>query len=99
MADPEGCGEANGQTDRAAATLDTIVVDGRKFLSIEENQVVHSMKLRPVLLVLLLLSGFYYLTTHVASTGALAPWLMHRACSTRSQAPKRSSGLDGERST
>ena len=35
------------------------------------------MKLRPVLLVLLLLSGFYYLTTHVASTGALAPWL-HR---------------------
>jgi S1-C subfamily serine protease len=36
------------------------------------------MKLRPVLLVLLLLSGFYYVTTHVASTGALAPWL-HRA--------------------
>jgi len=35
------------------------------------------MKLRPVLLVLLLLSGFYYLTTHMASTGALAPWL-HR---------------------
>jgi S1-C subfamily serine protease len=36
------------------------------------------MKLRPVLFVLLLLSGFYYLTTHVASTGAMAPWL-HRA--------------------
>ena len=36
------------------------------------------MKLRPVLLVLVLLSGFYYLTTHVTSTGALAPWL-HRA--------------------
>ncbi|MCU1320483.1 MAG: peptidase and chymotrypsin/Hap [Acidobacteriaceae bacterium] len=36
------------------------------------------MKLRPVLLVILLLSGFYYVTTHVASTGALAPWL-HRA--------------------
>ena len=35
------------------------------------------MKLRPVLLVILLLSGFYYLTTHVASTGAFAPWL-HR---------------------
>ena len=35
------------------------------------------MKLRPVLLVILLLSGFYYLTTHMASTGALAPWL-HR---------------------
>jgi S1-C subfamily serine protease len=33
------------------------------------------MKLRPVLLVILLLSGFYYVTTHVASTGALAPWL------------------------
>ncbi len=35
------------------------------------------MKLRPVLLVILLLSGFYYLTTHVASTGAFAPWV-HR---------------------
>jgi S1-C subfamily serine protease len=34
------------------------------------------MKLRPVLFVLLLLSGFYYLTTHVGSTGAMAP-LMH----------------------
>ena len=35
------------------------------------------MKLRPVLLVILLLSGFYYVTTHVASSGALAPWLHH----------------------
>jgi S1-C subfamily serine protease len=35
------------------------------------------MKLRPALLVILLLSGFYYVTTHVASSGALAPWL-HR---------------------
>src|SRR3984885_12005609 len=35
------------------------------------------MKLRPVLLVILLLSGFYYVTTHVGSTGAFAPWL-HR---------------------
>jgi S1-C subfamily serine protease len=33
------------------------------------------MKLRPVLLVILLLSGFYYVTTRVAPTGALAPWL------------------------
>jgi S1-C subfamily serine protease len=33
------------------------------------------MKLRPVLLVVLLLSGFYYLTTHVGSTGSFAPWL------------------------
>jgi len=39
------------------------------------------MKLRPVLLVILLLSGFYYLTTHVASTGSLAPWF-HRVFST-----------------
>ncbi len=31
------------------------------------------MKLRPVLLVLLLLSGFYYVTTHLASSGAMAP--------------------------
>jgi S1-C subfamily serine protease len=36
------------------------------------------MKLRPVLLVILLLSGFYYATTHMASSGNLAPWL-HRA--------------------
>jgi S1-C subfamily serine protease len=36
------------------------------------------MKLRPVLLVVLLLSGFYYLTTHVGSTGTVVPWL-HRA--------------------
>ncbi len=35
------------------------------------------MKIRPVVLVVLLLSGFYYVTTHVASTGVLAPWL-HR---------------------
>jgi S1-C subfamily serine protease len=33
------------------------------------------MKLRPVLLVLLLLSGFYYVTTHSSSTGRLFPWL------------------------
>jgi hypothetical protein len=34
-----------------------------------------AMKLRPVLLVVLLLAGFYYATTHLASTGALAHWL------------------------
>ncbi|MGD0796148.1 MAG: trypsin-like peptidase domain-containing protein [Acidobacteriaceae bacterium] len=33
------------------------------------------MKLRPVLLVVALLAGFYLVTTHLASTGALAPWL------------------------
>jgi S1-C subfamily serine protease len=36
---------------------------------------VGSMKLRPVLLVILLLAGFYYVTTHFVSTGTLAPWL------------------------
>ncbi len=36
------------------------------------------MKLRPVLLVLLLLAGFYYVTTHSASTGRLFPWLQHK---------------------
>lgn len=35
------------------------------------------MKLRPVLLVLLLLSGFYYVTTHVQTTGALSTWAHH----------------------
>ena len=33
------------------------------------------MKLRPVVLVILLLAGFYYLTTHAASTGRIFPWL------------------------
>jgi S1-C subfamily serine protease len=33
------------------------------------------MKLRPVLLVIVLLTGFYLATTHFASTGAMAPWL------------------------
>jgi S1-C subfamily serine protease len=33
------------------------------------------MKLRPVLLVLLLLTAFYYATTHLSSTGSLAPLL------------------------
>jgi S1-C subfamily serine protease len=37
------------------------------------------MKLRPVLLVILILFGFYYLTTHVGSTGVFAPWLHHTA--------------------
>ncbi len=36
------------------------------------------MKLRPILLVALLLAGFYYMTTHFASTGALAGWLSER---------------------
>jgi S1-C subfamily serine protease len=36
------------------------------------------MKLRRVLLVVLILYGFYYITTHVASSGAFAP-MVHRA--------------------
>lgn len=56
------------------------------------------MKLRPVLLVILLLSGFYYVTTHLASTGALAPWL-HRvvhapAATTISTVQKDLGGLE-----
>jgi len=42
------------------------------------------MKVRPILLVLILLAGFYYATTHFASTGALAPGL--RRCI---RAPRR----------
>jgi S1-C subfamily serine protease len=33
------------------------------------------MKLRPVLLVLLLLSGFYYITTHVGRTSTVSSWV------------------------
>jgi S1-C subfamily serine protease len=35
------------------------------------------MKLRPVLLVLLLLGGFYYVTTHVAPAGSAGPLMRH----------------------
>lgn len=41
------------------------------------------MKLRPVLLVLVLLAAFYYVTTHGASTGQAIPWL-HTPSSTDS---------------
>ncbi len=44
------------------------------------------MKLRPVLLVLLLLSGFYYLTTHLADTGAMAPMVRHALLGTGGEA-------------
>jgi S1-C subfamily serine protease len=37
------------------------------------------MKLRPVLLVILILSAFYYATTHVGTRSASAPWLQHAA--------------------
>ncbi|MEO6910695.1 MAG: trypsin-like peptidase domain-containing protein, partial [Edaphobacter sp.] len=47
------------------------------------------MKLRPVVLVIFLLSGFYYLTTHFAPTGTLAPWV-HRVFS--SAAPSADAG-------
>src|SRR5271170_2464493 len=49
------------------------------------------MKLRPVLLVVLILSGFYYLTTHVGSTSAFAPWLHHAAPVTPDPAPNTAS--------
>ena len=49
------------------------------------------MKLRPVLLVLILLSGFYYVTTHSASTGSVSPWLH----STASSADAKTSSVNG----
>jgi len=47
------------------------------------------MKVRPILLVLILLAGFYYATTHFASTGALAPWIaaLHPGASTATVDP------------
>jgi S1-C subfamily serine protease len=44
------------------------------------------MKFRPVLLVVLLLTGCYLVTTHLASTGALAPWLAAMRASVSSAA-------------
>src|ERR1700760_3355654 len=52
------------------------------------------MKLRPVLLVVLLLGGFYYLTTHVWSTGAVSPWL-HRAVPSAPVTATRASTVTG----
>jgi S1-C subfamily serine protease len=52
-------------------TADTFADEGRQG---------SMMKLRPVLLVIFLLSGFYYLTTHFAPTGTFAPWV-HRVFS------------------
>jgi S1-C subfamily serine protease len=51
------------------------------------------MKLRPVLLVLLLLSGFYYVTTHSSSAGKLFPWL--RAAQNADTTTTQVSGLAG----
>jgi S1-C subfamily serine protease len=47
----------------------------QEFSADYEFQVYVPMKFRPVLFVVLLLAGFYLATTHLASTGALAPWL------------------------
>ena len=52
------------------------------------------MKLRPVLLVLLILGGFYYLTTHVGSTGSVDPWL-HRTLSAPAQAGVKTTSTNG----
>lgn len=52
------------------------------------------MKLRRVLLVLLLLSGFYYITTHVASSGAFAP-LIHRALNISAPDATHTAGIAG----
>ena len=53
------------------------------------------MKLRPVLLVILLLAGFYLVTTHLASTGTLAPWLGGRARRAIRGAPLELRGPNG----
>jgi S1-C subfamily serine protease len=47
------------------------------------------MKLRPVLLVILILSAFYYATTHVSFTSQSGPWL-HRAVPAAVAAPSPS---------
>ena len=52
------------------------------------------MKLRPVLLVLLLLFGFYYVTTHLASTGAMAPMVRHALLG-----PSADAAVDGNTAT
>jgi S1-C subfamily serine protease len=53
------------------------------------------MKLRPVLLVVLLLSAFYYATTHMGSTGALAPLLNSLRGSAGPETAVAPNGLNG----
>jgi S1-C subfamily serine protease len=55
---------------------------------------VHTMKLRPVLLVVLILSGFYYLTTHVGSTNAFGPWL-HRSAPVTAEPSANTAAVSG----
>jgi len=68
----------------------------RRFSANYEVSGVCAMKLRPVLLVVLLLTGFYLATTHLASTGALASWLAAMHASSGSPASIESlRGQDG----
>ena len=53
-----------------------------------------SMKLRRVLLVLVLLSGFYYVTTHMMSSGAVSPWF-HKALNLPQTATTTNASLTG----
>ncbi len=52
------------------------------------------MKLRRVLLVLVLLSGFYYVTTHTATSGSISPWI-HRALDLPSASGTKIASLSG----
>jgi S1-C subfamily serine protease len=56
-----------------------------------------TMKLRPVLLVLLLLGSFYYVTTHFYTTGALAPLIgsLHGGSATPASVVEQVSGPNG----
>ncbi len=72
-----------GQGTRLGGSLDTIFT-GRGLGPSSKEIRFTPMKLRPVLLVVVILVGFYYLTTHVGPTGALAPWL-HRAAPAATQ--------------
>src|SRR5271163_2173367 len=73
-----GCRRMRSETSPAeVGRLDTINMSAFA-AGYLKDQVVNTMKLRPVLLVVVILTGFYYLTTHVGSTGLFAPWL-HRA--------------------
>ncbi len=55
------------------------------------------MKLRPVLLVLLLVGGFYYVTTHFSPSGALAPLFggLHGASATPASVVRQVNGPNG----
>jgi S1-C subfamily serine protease len=89
MAKREPCRTGALRGRRSLRDLYTGFAMGSRFSM--ANRYNRGMKLRRVLLVLLVLAGFYYVTTHMSSTGALAP-VVHRVLGLPAVAPNAPAG-------